>query len=163
MRDSRTKRRAGPNHILTRIVATRWFRFVGPRVIPHLHRSLRWLTRGRFVPGAGLVLTTTGARTGKVRTTPLEAILDGADFIVVGSNFARETHPAWTSNLLANPEASVAWRGRTTRVSATLLEGVERAEAWAKALDHFAGWETYTDLTVREFRLFRLSPTHPVG
>ncbi len=152
------QRRAGPDDRLAKIVTAPWFRAVMPKVMPRIHRGMRRLTRGRFVPGAGLVLTTTGAKTGKRRETPLETIPDGDTFIVVGSNFAQDHHPAWTANLIANPDAQILRRGHTFDVTATLLEGEERADAWEKALAHFAGWDAYRDITDREFRLFRLTP-----
>ena len=145
--------------MLARIVTTSWFRRVAPAVVPRVHRTMHRLTGGRFVPGAGLVLLTTGARTGVRRETPLEAVPspDGS-WIVVGSNFARDHHPAWTTNLLACPEAEIVIRGRSHAVVAELLEGPERQEAWHRALDHFGGWQAYTEITGREFRLFRLRP-----
>lgn len=117
------------------------------------------LSRGRFVPGAALVLHTTGAKSGLPRTTPLEATR-GADgtWVLVGSNFAREFHPAWTSNLMANPECEIVVRGRRQAMTAELLEGEAREEGWQQALAHFGAWDAYTSITAREFRIFRLTP-----
>ena len=155
----RPKPRASADDRLAKMVTTDWFRAIAPKVIPPMHRALRMLSRGRFVPGAGLMLTTVGAQSGKRRETPLEAVPcpDGT-WVVVGSNFAQDHHPAWTNNLIANPEADVLIRGRTLRVGAELLTGDERAEAWRLALAHFGGWHAYTEITDREFRVFRLTP-----
>lgn len=136
-----------------------WFRAAAPKVLPPIHRGMRRLTRGKFVPGATLVLTSTGAKSGLARETPLEAIPDGDDFLIVGSNFAQDHHPAWTTNLIANPQATALVRGRSSEVTASLLTGDERADAWTKALAHFSGWDAYGDFTDREFRIFRLRPT----
>ena len=91
---------------------------------------------------------------------PLEAVpSDDGTWVVVGSNFARERHPAWTGNLLAHPDCEILVRGTTMPATATLLEGEARDAAWQQALAHFGGWQAYTDITDREFRIFRLTPT----
>jgi deazaflavin-dependent oxidoreductase (nitroreductase family) len=153
------KPRAAADDRLAKMVTTDWFRAVAPKVIPRMHRAMRILSRGKFVPGAGLILTTVGAKSGKRRETPLEAVPcpDGT-WVIVGSNFAQAHHPAWTTNLIANPDADVLIRGRTMRVRADLLAGDERAEAWQLALAHFGGWQAYTEITDRAFRIFRLTP-----
>ena len=153
------KPRAGADDPLARIVTKDWFRAIGPRVIPQMHRFMNRVTRGRFVPGAGMMLTTTGAKTGKRRETPLEAVPSAGTWIVVGSNFAQEHHPAWTSNLIAHPECEILVRGTSTPAIAELLDGDDRAAAWQEALNHFGGWRAYTDITDREFRIFRITPT----
>ena len=118
------KPRAGADDALAKIVTKDWFRAVAPKVIPPMHKAMNKLTRGRFVPGAGLVLYTTGAKSGKRRETPLEAVpSSNGSWVVVGSNFARESHPAWTRNLIAHPECEILVRGKTTPATATLLEG----------------------------------------
>lgn len=153
------KPRAGPDDVLARIVTKTWFRTLAPKIIPPMHKAMNRLTGGRFIPGAGLVLYTTGATSGQRRESPLEAVpsTDGT-WVVVGSNFARERHPAWTGNLLADPRCEILVRGTTTPATATLLEGADRDEAWRQALAHFGGWQGYTDITDREFRIFRLTP-----
>ena len=67
------KPRAGADDALAKIVTKDWFRAVAPKIIPPMHKAMNKLTRGRFVPGAGLVLYTTGAKSGKRRETPLGA------------------------------------------------------------------------------------------
>lgn len=143
-----------------RIPATSWFRAVGPRVFPPMHRFMARVSSGKWHPGATIILTTTGAKSGQERTTPLEAIRrsDGS-FLVVASNFAGDRHPAWSWNLLAHPEAAVLQRGRRQPVRATLLEGEERELAWQEALAHWPTWSEYTRLTDRRFRIFGLTPT----
>ncbi len=154
------KPRAGADDAIAKIVTKDWFRAIAPKTIPRMHKAMNRLTRGRFVPGAGLVLYTTGAKSGQRRESPLEAVpsTEGT-WVVVGSNFARERHPAWTGNLIANPECEILVRGKTMPAMATLLEGDAREEAWQQALAHFGGWQAYTDITDREFRIFRLTPT----
>jgi deazaflavin-dependent oxidoreductase (nitroreductase family) len=154
------KPRAGADDAIAKIVTKNWFRAIAPKVIPPMHKAMNRLTGGRFVPGAGLVLYTTGAKSGQRRETPLEAVPSGdGTWIVVGSNFARERHPAWTGNLLADPTCEILVRGKRMAAVATLLEGTEREAGWNQALAHFGGWDAYKDITDREFRIFRLTPT----
>lgn len=144
--------------VTTKVVTSSAFRKVGPRVIPPMHRAMAKLSAGKFVPGAAVVLTTTGAKSGLPRATPLEAIPDGDDLLIVGSNFAQDHHPAWTHNLIANPEVEVLYKGTTSSMTGTLLEGADREDAWQKALAHWPSWSEYGANTNREFRIFRLTP-----
>ena len=78
--------------------------------------------------------------------------------MVVGSNFARPTHPAWTANLLARPDATITYEGRRRDVRARLLDDGEAEAIWPELLEWYPGWERYTDVTDRTFRVFELSP-----
>ena len=79
------------------------------------------------------------------------------DWILVGSNFGREGHPAWTANLLRHPEAEVNWHGEDIAVRARLLEGDERERVWQEALRFWPPYATYQSRITREIRLFRLT------
>ncbi len=142
-----------------KIPTSRWFRAVGPKTIPAMHRAMARVSGGRFHPGATIIVETTGARTGALRETPLEAVAqpDGG-WLVVGSNFAQQHHPAWTWNLLAEPNATVTRNGIVTPVTGTMLAGEERQQAWTQAIAQMPVWRDYTSITDREFRLFRLDP-----
>ena len=146
-----------------RVLVSQPFRAIGPRVIPPFHRAVNRITRGRTLLDSAaqpmLMLSARGARTGRLRETPLAAVpLEKGRFLVVGSNFARENHPAWTANLIANPDAEIVFRGERKRVRARLLEGAERARRWKTAVGWFPNWIDYLTVTDREFRLFELEP-----
>ena len=146
-----------------RLLTSRPFRAVGPLVFPPLHRAVNRLTRGRTLLDSAaqpmLMLATTGAKTGKLRETPLAAVpLEGGRFVLVGSNFAREHHPAWSANLIANPYAEIVFHGERTPVRARLLEGAEREQRWQTALAWFPAWARYDAITERELRIFELEP-----
>ena len=148
--------------VVQKVSSTRGFAKVAPHVIPALDRAVHRITRGRFLLSAqmlpGVVLTSTGARSGLPRRTPLACMPedDGLTWILIGSNFGREGHPAWTANLLAHPEASVSWKGRDIDVTATLLTGEERAAVWKTALAFWPPYATYQARIEREIRLFRI-------
>ena len=106
-----------------------------------------------------LVLTTTGARTGERRQAPLAAMPDDdGSFYVVGSNFGRDRHPSWTSNLLAQPSATVTYRGRTFPVQASLLDGAAKAEVWPRLATVWPAYDRYVEVSGRNLRVFRLAP-----
>ncbi|GGV43642.1 nitroreductase/quinone reductase family protein [Streptomyces spectabilis] len=144
-----------------RVSATRAFARVAPHVVPAVDRAVHRLTRGRVLLSArmlpGLVLTARGARSGLARRTPLACVewREGG-WLLVGSNFGRPAHPAWTANLLAHPEAEISWRGRDVPVRARLLTGDERARAWAAALEFWPPYAAYQKRVDREIRIFRL-------
>jgi deazaflavin-dependent oxidoreductase (nitroreductase family) len=78
-------------------------------------------------------------------------------WILIGSNFGRPGHPAWTVNLLAHPDdAVINWKGHDIAVRARLLEGAERAEVWQAALTFWPPYAAYQARVEREIRLFRL-------
>jgi deazaflavin-dependent oxidoreductase (nitroreductase family) len=144
------------------ISSTRGFAKVAPHVIPALDRAVHRLTRGKVLLSAqllpGVVLTSTGARSGQPRRTPLACMpeADGRGWLLVGSNFGRTGHPAWTANLLAHPDASVSWKGEDIPVTARLLAGEERAAAWKALLEFWPPYATYQARVERQIRVFRI-------
>jgi deazaflavin-dependent oxidoreductase (nitroreductase family) len=79
-------------------------------------------------------------------------------FLVVGSNFGKEHHPAWTANLIANPEATVTFKGEDIPVVAHLLAPDEKAKVWPELLKIWPAWTSYTARSGRDLRVFRLTP-----
>ncbi|MFF9351013.1 nitroreductase/quinone reductase family protein [Streptomyces sp. NPDC014734] len=150
--------------LVEKVSATRAFARVAPHVVPVMDRTVHRITRGRVLLSArmlpGLILTVPGARSGRPRTTPLACMPEdgaGRSWILVGSNFGRPGHPAWTANLLAGPDRAVVnWNGRDIPVRATLLKGAEREEVWRAALKFWPPYASYQARVEREIRLFRL-------
>jgi deazaflavin-dependent oxidoreductase (nitroreductase family) len=125
-------------------VGARLFSVVAPRV----DRALARVGGGRTVAevAAGLptvLVTTTGARTGRARTTPLAAIPDGDALALVGTNFGGPRAPAWYANLRAHPDAEVRYRGRGVRVRARAATAAEHARVMATAKRVYAGYAAY--------------------
>lgn len=146
-----------------RMAGSAAFARVGPKIVPPLDRLLHRVSGGRILVSRALlpslVLTTTGRRSGLPRESPLMCVPEtGGSFLVVGSNFGREAHPAWTANLLARPEASASHGGRDVAVTAELLEGEARDEAWEAALRVWPTFASYRERSGRELRVFRLHP-----
>lgn len=158
------QRAFGP--LFQRISGAVWFAKAGPKVVPPIDRALHRLTRGRFLLGQllvpSLVLTTTGAVSGRSRRTPLACLPETGTgkpgWYVVGSNFGRENHPAWTGNLLKHPKAEVSFQGRTVPVTARLLDDDEREDIWPRLTAVWPVYDRYVERTTRQLRVFRLTP-----
>ena len=134
--------------------------------MPPLERATSWLTRGRSpLSGAlvpSLVLHTIGARSGLARDIPLMYCPEPPDrILIVGSNFGRPDHPAWTLNLIAHPHAAVTVRGRRFDVWAQLIDDREREAVWEHIQRQWPSYRKYELTAHRELRIFRLTPAQP--
>ncbi len=139
-----------------------WFAAVGRRLVP-VDRALQRITKGRIdklgrrsLPT--LLLTTVGSKSGLPRTVPLLYAADGDSYVVTASNWGQQHHPAWSGNLLANPEASVEIGGRKIPVRAGLAEGDERARLWSAVTAVWPAYDTYETRSGRHIRVFLLTP-----
>ena len=138
------------------------FRKVAPKILPPIDRAVHRVSKGRFsVSGAlvpSLVLITTGAKSAQRRESPLACVPEGdSAWYVVGSNFGREKHPAWTANLIANPEAAIDFGRRNIDVTASLLTDEEKAEVWPRLLAVWPAYADYVEVSGRNLRVFRLA------
>ncbi|MEV0682799.1 nitroreductase/quinone reductase family protein [Nocardia sp. NPDC050378] len=103
-----------------------------------------------------ILLTTTGRKSGQQRTQPLLYVHDGDTLYVVGSNFGQAKHPAWTVNLLANPQATVAIAGERIPVTATLVPDADKEAIFARFVEITGAYAAYRDRTTRDLRIFAL-------
>lgn len=157
----------GLRRLIAPVTRTGVFRRMAPRWLPPLERAIARLTGGRLqVSGIlvpSLVLHTIGAKSGTERDTVLMYTPDGAGgAVVAGTSFARERHPAWTYNLLANPEVAVSVRGHRYPVRATLIDtksGADRDAVWERIERQWPGYRGYERDSGRTVRLFRLAVT----
>lgn len=78
-----------------------------------------------------LLLTTTGARTGERRTTPMMYIPDGDRLLVVASNAGAPRHPDWYHNLVAHPDVVVEHGSETFPATASPATGAEHDRLFA--------------------------------
>jgi deazaflavin-dependent oxidoreductase (nitroreductase family) len=135
------------------------------RVLHHIDRPVYRLSGGRYtfaslVSGLPVVmLTTTGARTGKPRTLPVLGFPTTDGLVVIASNYGQEHHPGWYYNLRANPEGEVAVNGHKHRFRATEAEGEQRERIWQQGLRIYPGWSTYARrASNRRIAVFVLNP-----
>jgi len=84
-----------------------------------------------------LLLTTTGARTGEPRTTPMMYIPDGDRLLVIPSNSGAPHHPDWYHNLVAHPDVTVEVADETYQARAVVPQGAERDRLFAEVSEKF--------------------------
>lgn len=140
-----------------------WFSNLGERIVP-LDLALQRRTGGRvallrLVGMPYVLLTTTGRKSGQPRSVPLQYTPHRGEYVVVASNWGKSHHPAWSANLLDNPDATVWERGEETAVRARLLTDSERDEVWAVVAEQWPAYDAYAERAGdREIRLFALTP-----
>lgn len=137
---------------------------VAARILTHVHKTVFRATNGRLI-GTGfgmpvLMLTTTGRKSGKQRTTMLTSpVQEGENLVLVASYGGDNRHPAWFLNLRDDPDVEVVTRGRTRRMHARIASSEERAELWPGVTSAYRGYGAYQKRTDREIPLVILEPS----
>lgn len=111
---------------------------------------------GQFEGAPLLLLTTTGAKSGQRRTTPLMYLPDGDRMIIFASKAGAPTNPDWYYNLLAHPEASVEVGTQTLGAKANVITGEERDQLYAKHAKLYPGFADYEKKTTRKIPVIAL-------
>ncbi len=106
-----------------------------------------------------LLLTTTGARTGRRPTTPMNYTRLGQAYVVVASKSGAPKHPDWYHNLLAHPQATIEVDGATQRVSARVTSGCERQRLFDRHVEALPNFVVYQNRTTRQLPVVVLEPT----
>jgi F420H(2)-dependent quinone reductase len=132
------------------------------RVMSWLHLAIYRGTRGRLTRTLGLpnsqmiLLTTTGRKSGRLRTVPLLSIRRGDEWLVIASHGGLERSPGWYFNLRSNPEATVQAGDHRDRVVAEIADESARAVLWPLFVKEFPGYVDYQRRTSREISIFLL-------
>jgi deazaflavin-dependent oxidoreductase (nitroreductase family) len=114
---------------------------------------------GHIPSGAPIcLLTTTGRRSGRLRTVPLMYVPDGDDLVVGGSPGGVGAHPAGYVNLLADPGATVQVGASTWRVRARDATEAERDRLWPTLTAAYPHFDAYQLRTSRPIPVVILSP-----
>jgi deazaflavin-dependent oxidoreductase (nitroreductase family) len=133
------------------------------RVVTALHKVVFQATKGR-VAGRGLgmpvlMLTTTGRKSGKPRTTMLTTPLREENKVVLVASYGGDPrHPAWFMNLRDNPEVELTMEGSKRRMRARVAAGEERADLWARLTEKHRNYAAYQKRTDRELPVVVLEP-----
>ena len=132
-------------------------------VVVGLHRKVYSLSGGRILGDMGgmpaIELTTTGAKSGKQRTTMLTVpLLHQGNRVVVASKGGAPESPAWYHNLVANPQVTVTEKGKRTELRARVLTPEERQEVWPKIVAAYKGYGGYQEKTSRTIPVVVLEP-----
>ncbi len=115
-------------------------------------------TTGPFAGAPLLLLTSTGAKSGEPRTSPVVHTRDGDRYIIIASKAGAPTNPSWYHNLIANRRATIEIGTETIQVDAAPAAGDERTrlyDAQAAVMPNFA---EYATLTTREIPVLVLTP-----
>ena len=118
-------------------------------------RANRGKTGGPF-EGRPLLLTTTGAKSGARRTTPMMYIPDGERLLVIASNIGAPAHPAWYHNLLAHPDVTVEVETKTFEATAVVTEGAERDRLWSRIVELYPFFAEHQAKTTRQIPVIAL-------
>jgi F420H(2)-dependent quinone reductase len=105
-----------------------------------------------------ILLTSLGAKSGKLRKTPLMRVEHDGRYAVVASKGGAPQHPLWYHNLVANPHVELQDGPVKRDYTARRLEGAEREEWWRRAVAVWPDYEAYTRRTDREIPVFVLEP-----
>ncbi len=97
-----------------------------------------------------LLLTTTGAKSGQLRTKPMMYIPDGGRLLVIASNAGAPTHPDWYRNLVVHPEVTVEVGNETFKAIATVTEGLERQRLWSRVVELYPFFADHQAKTTRQ-------------
>ena len=133
------------------------------RGLSKAHLAVYRATRGRALGSvAGMpVLTTTGRRSGKARTTRLTFFRDGTDLVVIASNGGADRPPDWWLNLRQTPRAVVRIGTDTLVVTARPASEQERERLWVVITATYAGYARYQERTTRRIPVVLLTPEDP--
>jgi deazaflavin-dependent oxidoreductase (nitroreductase family) len=118
-------------------------------------------TKGTTLRETGIpvvVVTNLGARSGKVRKTPVMRVEHGGRYLMVASKGGAPKNPLWYYNLRANPLVELQDGPVKQDMIARELSGEERAEWWKRAVGVFPNYAEYQQKTSREIPVFILEP-----
>lgn len=105
-----------------------------------------------------IVLTSVGARSGKLRKTPLMRVEHDGCYAVVASDGGIPNHPAWYHNLIANPEVELQDGAARRMYRARDLDGAEREQWWEQACAVWPDYASYQRKTSRRIPILLLEP-----
>jgi deazaflavin-dependent oxidoreductase (nitroreductase family) len=104
---------------------------------------------GQFEGAPVLLLTTTGAKSGRRHTTPMMYQVGDDTLYVFASKAGAPTHPDWYHNLMANPTVTVEVGTATYEATAAALPRDERDRVYAEQVARFPGFGEYQEKTTR--------------
>ncbi|MBQ1088403.1 nitroreductase family deazaflavin-dependent oxidoreductase [Streptomyces sp. B93] len=118
-------------------------------------------TRGTTLGDTGLpviILTSRGARTGRIRKTPVMRVEHGGRYAAVASLGGAPQHPVWYHNLKADPHVELQDGAEKRDMTAREVTGAEKDEWWERAVAAYPPYAEYQAKTEREIPVFVLEP-----
>jgi deazaflavin-dependent oxidoreductase (nitroreductase family) len=105
-----------------------------------------------------VVITNRGAKSGKLRKTPLMRVEHDGSYAAVASKGGAPEHPVWYYNLVAEPHVELQDGTLKQDMTARLVTGEERAAWWERAVAAFPDYADYQEKTDREIPVFVVEP-----
>ena len=105
-----------------------------------------------------ILLTTVGAKTGKLRKTPLMRVEHAGEYAVVASLGGAPKNPVWYYNIAKNPRVELQDGGTTRDYDAREVFGDEKAVWWERAVEAYPEYAEYQTNTDRQIPVFVLTP-----
>ena len=116
-------------------------------------------TEGTELKGTPVVLlTTVGAKTGKIRKTPLMRVEHDGEYAIVASLGGAPRHPVWYHNVVAHPRVELQDGTVAGDYQAREVFGEEKSTWWARAVEVWPDYADYQRKTDREIPVFVLTP-----
>jgi F420H(2)-dependent quinone reductase len=107
-----------------------------------------------------ILLTTIGAKTGKIRKTPLMRVEHGGEYAVVASLGGAPKNPVWYYNITAHPRVELQDGEVTKEYDAREVSGDEKAVWWERAVEAWPDYAEYQTKTDRQIPVFVLTPVN---
>lgn len=118
-------------------------------------------TRANTLRDTGLpvvIVTSVGAKSGKLRKTPLMRVEHDGSYALVASKGGAPEHPVWYHNLVAHPEIELQDGPEPRTMTTRLIDGEEKAAWWVRAVEAFPPYADYQSRTDREIPVFLAEP-----
>jgi deazaflavin-dependent oxidoreductase (nitroreductase family) len=116
-------------------------------------------TNGSEMKGKPIILLTTiGAKSGKIRKTPLMRVEHGGEYAVVASLGGAPKNPVWFYNIKAHPQVELQDGADTKDYEAREVFGDEKAAWWERAVEAWPDYAEYQTKTDRQIPVFVLTP-----
>jgi deazaflavin-dependent oxidoreductase (nitroreductase family) len=105
-----------------------------------------------------VIVTSTGAKSGKIRKTPLMRVEHDGRYALIASQGGAPQHPTWYFNLVADPQVKIQDGPEPRDMVVRELSGAERAEWWERAVAAWPDYAGYAERTDREIPVFLAEP-----
>jgi F420H(2)-dependent quinone reductase len=118
-------------------------------------------TEGTLLRGTDkpvVIVTNRGAKSGKIRKTPVMRVEHNGSYAMVASQGGAPTHPLWYHNVVANPRVVLQDGSMTKDMVAREVSGEERAHWWERAVAAYPPYAEYQQKTDRLIPVFVLDP-----
>jgi deazaflavin-dependent oxidoreductase (nitroreductase family) len=132
---------------------------VGGGFHERLFRATKGRVGGKAFGMPVVMLTTTGRKSGKPRTTMLTSPVQQGDSVVLVASYGGDPrHPAWFLNLRDRPDVEVTMAGRTRKMRARVASAEEKEALWPQVTSAYKGYAGYQRRTERDIPLVILEP-----